>query len=117
MLEPCGKGIALWTLRHGDEVRDEKTYFEGTGDYRADSDMMPLIQPLIKKQTQHWNPTIVIDPVQDRLLDIIESKTKVPVEPSKSKAKALASASAPSHVINIIDALTKSVAAETRTGT
>lgn len=116
MLEPRGKGIVLWTLRYGDEVRDEETYFEGIGDETADSDMVPLIQQLIKKQTQHWNPKMVIDPVQDRLLDIIANKKKALKKPSKSKAKAPASAPSPSNVINIMDALKKSVAAETRAG-
>lgn len=78
--------------------------------------MMPLVQQLIKKQTQHWNPKMVIDPVQDRLLDIIADKKKALNKPSKAKAKAPASAPAPSNVINIMDALKKSVAAETRTG-
>ncbi|WP_025591971.1 Ku protein [Agrobacterium tumefaciens] len=116
MLEPRGKGIVLWTLRYGDEVRDEDTYFAGIGDETADSDMMPLVQQLIKKQTQHWNPKMVIDPVQDRLLDIIADKKNALKKPSKAKAKAPASAPAPSNVINIMDALKKSVAAETRTG-
>lgn len=115
MLEPRGKGIVLWTLRYGDEVRDEETYFEGIGDETADSDMMPLIQQLIKKQTQHWNPKMVIDPVQDRLLDIIAEKKKALKKPPKSKAKAPASGPAPNNVINIMDALKKSVAAEMRT--
>ena len=115
MLEPRGKGIVLWTLRYGDEVRDEETYFEGIGDETADSDMMPLIQQLIKKQTQHWNPKMVIDPVQDRLLEIIAEKKKALKKPSKTKAKMPASGPPPSNVINIMDALKKSVAAETRT--
>jgi DNA end-binding protein Ku len=114
MLEPRGKGIVLWTLRYGDEVRDEESYFESIGDETADSDMMPLIQQLIKKQTQHWNPKMVEDPVQDRLLDIIAEKKKALKKPSKTKGKAPASAPAPSNVINIMDALKKSVAAETR---
>ena len=116
MLEPRGKGIVLWTLRYGDEVRDEETYFAGIGDEAADSDMMPLIQQLIKKQTQHWNPKLIIDPVQDRLLDIIAEKKKALKKPSKTKAKAPASGPTPSNVINIMDALRKSVAAETRAG-
>jgi DNA end-binding protein Ku len=117
MLEPRGKGIVLWTLRYGDEVRDEDTYFAGIDDDEtADSDMMPLVQQLIKKQTQHWNPKMVIDPVQDRLLDIIADKKKALKKPSKAKAKAPASAPAPNNVINIMDALKKSVAAETRSG-
>ncbi|MBX4938016.1 non-homologous end joining protein Ku [Rhizobium binae] len=115
MLEPRGKGIVLWTLRYGDEVRDEDTYFAGIDDDKtADSEMMPLVQQLIKKQTQHWNPKMVIDPVQDRLLDIIADKKKALKKPSKAKAKAPASAPAPNNVINIMDALKKSVAAETR---
>ncbi|KQY20300.1 Ku protein [Rhizobium sp. Root482] len=114
MLEPRGKGIVLWTLRYGDEVRDKETYFEGIGDETADSDMMPLIQQLIKKQTRHWHPKMVIDPVQDRLLDIIAEKKKALRRPSKTRAKAPASAPAPSNVINIMDALKKSVAADTR---
>ncbi|KAA0687355.1 Ku protein [Neorhizobium sp. P12A] len=116
MLEPRGKGIVLWTLRYRDEVRDEDTYFAGIGDETADSDMMPLVQQLIKKQTQHWNPKMVIDPVQDRLLDIIVDKKKALKNPSGAKAKAPASSPAPNNVINIMDALKKSVAAETRTG-
>lgn len=32
MLEPRGKGIVLWTLRYGDEVRNEEAYFEGIND-------------------------------------------------------------------------------------
>lgn len=116
MLEPRGKGIVLWTLRYADEVRDEDTYFAGIGDETADSDMMPLVQQLIKKQTQHWNPKMVIDPVQDRLLDIIADKKKALKKPSRAKAKTTASAPAPNNVINIMDALKKSVAAETRSG-
>jgi len=117
MLEPRGKGIVLWTLRYGDEVRDEDTYFAAIDDDEtADSEMMPLVQQLIKKQTQHWNPKMVIDPVQDRLLDIIATKKKALKKPSKTKAKAPASAPAPNNVINIMDALKKSVAAETRSG-
>lgn len=115
MLEPRGKGIVLWTLRYGDEVRDEETYFEGIGDETADSDMMPLIQQVIKKQTQHWNPKMVIDPVQQRLLDIIAAKKKALKKPSKIK-KAPISVPSASNVINIMDALKKSVAAETRAG-
>lgn len=117
MLEPRGKGIVLWTLRYGDEVRDEDTYFSGIDDDEtADSEMMPLVQQLIRKQTQHWNPKMVIDPVQDRLLDIIATKKKALKKPSKAKAKTPASAPAPNNVINIMDALKKSVAAETRAG-
>lgn len=115
MLEPRGKGIVLWTLRYGDEVRDEDSYFEAVGDENADSDMMPLVQQLIKKQTKDWSPKMVADPVQERLLEIIAAKKKSLKKPARSKGKS-APSSPPNNVVNIMDALKKSVAAEKRTG-
>src|SRR6516165_989375 len=53
MLEPRGKGVVVWTLRYGDEVRDESAYFGGIDDKPSVSEVMPLIQQLIKKQTRH----------------------------------------------------------------
>ena len=63
MLEPRGKGIVVWTLRYGDEVRDEDAYFGEIDDRKADSKVMPLIQQLIKKQAHHWDSHLVSDPV------------------------------------------------------
>ena len=112
MLEPRGKGIVLWTLRYGDEVRDEETYFSGIDDSPSDPQMMPLIQQLIKKLTRHWGNKLVTDPVQDKLLEIIEAKRKKGARPSK--AKAVEAKATPNNVINIMDALRKSVEAENR---
>jgi DNA end-binding protein Ku len=112
MLEPRGKGIVLWTLRYGDEVRDEDSYFEAIGDEQADSEMMPLVQQLIKKQTKDWSPEMVADPVQERLLDIIAAKKKILTKPPASKGKP--APPQPNNVVNIMDALRKSVAAEQR---
>ena len=118
MLEPRDKGIVLWTLRYGDEVRDEDSYFADIGNEKADSEMMPLIQKLIKKQTEDWSPKMVEDPVQDYLLKMINTKKKALKKPSRAKSKTTATKSgsndAPSNVINIMDALKKSVAAERR---
>ena len=105
----------LWTLRYGDEVRDEDTYFASIGDETADSEIMPLVQQLIKKQTKNWSPAMVVDPVQERLLEIIDAKKKALKKPAKAKARSTNSP-APSNVVNIMDALKRSVAAEKRTG-
>ena len=43
MLEPRGKGIVLWTLRYGDEVRDEKPYFEAASTEKPDAKLMGLM--------------------------------------------------------------------------
>lgn len=112
MLEPRGKGIVLWTLRYGDEVRDEAAYFGGIDDTPSDSQVMPLIQQLIRKQTRHWDSKLIADPVQDKLLEIIEAKRKKTRRPAKTKASE--PKATPNNVINIMDALRKSVEAESR---
>lgn len=75
--------------------------------------MMPLVQQLIKKQTRHWDAKMVVDPVREKLLDVIAAKKKARTRPAKAKPSAPAK-STPSNVIGIMDALKKSVAAETR---
>ena len=114
MLEPRGKGLVVWTLRYGDEVRDENDYFGEIDHGPADSQIMPLIQQLIKKQTRHWDSKLMADPVQDKLLEIIEAKRKKTKRPAKAKASELKAT--PNNVINIMNALRKSLDAEKRPG-
>ena len=76
--------------------------------------MMPLVQQLIKKQTRHWDSKLVADPVQNKLLEIIEAKRKKTKRPTKAKTSELTAT--PNNVINIMDALRKSVDAENRPG-
>jgi DNA end-binding protein Ku len=105
MLVPHGKGIVLWTLRYGDEVRDEKEYFAGIAERKLDPKLKRLVASLIDGRTEHWSPTLVRDPVQEKLLDIIRAKDKGR-KPAKSKA---ASPRKGGNVVNIMDALKKSL--------
>ncbi|MEP7452253.1 Ku protein [Phyllobacterium sp. SB3] len=110
MLEPRGKGIILWTLRYGDEVRNREDYFGDVKDVKPDSKMMALVKTLIDERTKPWDSKMVDDPVQDRLLEIIAAKKKGKKRPAKPKVDA----EAPSNVINIMDALRKSIASEAK---
>ncbi|WEX77507.1 Ku protein [Sinorhizobium numidicum] len=110
MLEPRDKGIVLWTLRYGDEVRSEKDYFGHIKESKPDAKLMTLVEKLIDERTKSWNPAMVSDPVQDRLLDIIASKKKG--KKRAGKAKTEAETEPPSNVINIMDALRKSISSE-----
>lgn len=111
MLEPRGKGIVLWTLRYGDEVRDPEDYFGKIDDAKPDPKMMDMISTLIDERTRQWDPGMTGDPVQARLLEIIASKKKGRKRPPKAKAGA---EQPPSNVINIMDALRKSINSEAR---
>lgn len=111
MLEPRDKGIVLWTLRYGDEVRSEGEYFEHISDAKPDPEMMKLVARLIAARTKPWNPEMVSDPVQERLLDVISEKTKGRKRPAPEKP---AAEPAPSNVVNIMDALRRSLSSEAK---
>ena len=111
MIEPRGQGMVVWTLRYGDEVRDSSGSFGAIGEARADPELMKLVLRLIDKRTQRWSPSMVGDPVQARLLDIIAAKTKGRKRAPRPKSKA---AEPPSNVVNIMDALKRSIASEAK---
>lgn len=104
MLEPRGKGIVLWTLRYGDEVRDESEYFKDL-DGKPDPKMLAMVTRIIEGRAKPWSPKLMEDPVQDRLLDIIKGKQKKRVARAEPKSEA----EKPSNVIDIMDALKRSL--------
>lgn len=108
MLQPRERGIVLWTLRYGDEVRDPENYFADIKSEKVEPELLSLVTALIDKRTQDWSAELVRDPVQENLQAIIAAKKKGRAAPKK-KAK---EPTPPSNVINIMDALKKSMAAE-----
>jgi DNA end-binding protein Ku len=75
LLEPRDKGMVLWTLRYGDEVRDEAEYFEGIKG-KPDSKQKKLLASLIAEHTQDWSPSLATDPVEQSLQSMIQAKEK-----------------------------------------
>lgn len=109
LIEPRDRGMVLWTLRAGDEVRDEAAYFDRIDAAGSDEDGIDLVSALIDARTRPWDPTMVHDPVQDRLLDIIAAKRDVGkrrAAPRKTEPEVPAAGG------NIMDALRRSLAAE-----
>src|SRR5690606_13985635 len=109
MLEPRGKGIIVWTLRYGDEVRDAEDYFSGIDTQKPDNKAVKLVGKLIEQRRAPWKPELVQDPVQKRLKSIIAARKR------KEKPKPSARDEAPprsDNVVSIMDALRKSVDAE-----
>ena len=97
----------LWTLRYGDEVREPEAYF---GDLKAGTinpRLKGLVTKLIDERTKAWDPQMVSDPVQDQLLQIIAAKKK-----GKRVRKPKSAPEPASNVVNIMDALRRSIASE-----
>lgn len=107
MLVPRDRGIVLWTLRYGDEVRDPAHYFGEIESRKVDPKLMSLVTTLIEERSQSWDPKMVGDPVQARLLEIINSKKKGRAAPKKKRAP-----EKPDNVVSIMDALRRSIESE-----
>ena len=107
MLEPRDRGIVLWTLRYSDEVRDPAGYFAGIKPQKPEPQLVSLIAELIDRKTVPWDAAMLGDPIQAQLLKLIAAKKK-----GKRPAKAKAPAERPTNVVNIMDALRKSIAAD-----
>src|SRR5271157_5123810 len=110
LLKARDKGIELWALRFGDEVRDPHEVFGAEREAKLDPALLKLVSQLIEERKKPWSLDMVRDPVPERLIDIINEKKK---GAPRAKAKP-EPAPAPSNVINIMDALRRSVAAEGR---
>jgi DNA end-binding protein Ku len=110
MLEPRGKGIVLWTLRYGSEVREAGDYFAGIEGRKAEPKLLALIKKLIEERSRQWDPAMVKDPVQEELKSLIAAKKKK----GGRKAAAKPVADEPdgrgaSNVVDLMSALKKSL--------
>jgi DNA end-binding protein Ku len=111
MLQPWDNGIILWTLRFGDEVRDEDEYWKSVKAEKPDAKMLAMVEEIIEERTTAWSDSMVKDPVQDRLLEIIKAK-KAPKRKTRAKKEEAVEIEPQSNVIDLMAALKKSLEAK-----
>jgi DNA end-binding protein Ku len=111
MLKPRDKGIVVWTLHYGDEVRDAADLHEG-GAAKADPRALDLVGQLIEKLSAPWDPKLARDPTQEKLLELIANKRKGRKPPARKTAAEPQAETG--NVVNIMEALRKSLHAERR---
>ncbi|MGC2223385.1 MAG: Ku protein [Methylocella sp.] len=108
MLEPFDKGLLAVTLRYSDEVRDQAAYFEDIPDLKLPTEMKQLAAHIVDTKASHFDPTKFIDHYETALVEILRAKQAGRiVEAPKDEP-------APHRVINLMDALRASIAAETK---
>jgi DNA end-binding protein Ku len=102
-IEPRGKGLMGLTLRYPYEVRDEKEYFDDIPDQKIPKDMLDLATHIVKTKEGHFHPDKFEDQYEEALKDLLKRKREgKPIEkPAREPAK----------VINLMDALRRSVEA------
>jgi DNA end-binding protein Ku len=104
LLEPRDKGIILWTLRYGDEVRDEADYFKGING-KPDPKEREQLAKLIDEHRQDWTPSLATDPVQQALLSLIAAKQKR----SRNSSKKSSVSGKRGNVVDLMAVLKKSL--------
>lgn len=110
LLRSRDKGIVVWTLRYGDEVRDAADYFGEIDTGKIADKTLKLMRKVIAKETAAWSPKFSHDQLQDRLRKLIRKHTaeaKV-----SAKAKTISKRQTANNVISITDALRASLAKE-----
>jgi DNA end-binding protein Ku len=104
-MEPRGKGIMGTLLRYPYEIRDEKEYFDEIADVKVSKDMMDLAKHIVETKSGHFRPQNFEDHYEAALRDLIKKKSKgIKIDTTRERA--------PAKVINLMDALKRSVQAE-----
>jgi len=105
MLHPRGKGLMATALRYRNEVRDEEDYFSDIPDVKVPADMLDLAVHILESKKADFDPDRFEDRYEDALVTLIKAKQAGKPVPKLAEAK-------PSNVINLMDALKRSVNAE-----
>jgi len=106
MLEPYGRGIRAMTLRYASEVRDAAAYFEDIPDIKLPAEMKELAEVIIDRKAAHFDPAKFEDRYENAVIDLLKTKEAgLPPPAQKPEPR-------PHNVINIMDALRKSIEAE-----
>jgi Ku protein len=105
MLEPLGKGLLGTTLRFDYEVRGENEYFSHIPSPRISKDMVSLAAHILQDKATKFDPGKFKDEYEGALRKLVQRKAKGhTIEAPEPEEK-------PSNVINLMDALRKSLKA------
>jgi DNA end-binding protein Ku len=110
MLEPFGKGIMGTTLHYPYEIRGEEAVFEEIPDLKLPDQMVGLAEDIIDKMSGEFVPEQFEDRYENAMIELIRSKQAgLPAKAEKAPARA-------ANVVNLMDALRRSVEGETGKG-
>ena len=105
-LEQLGKGLMGTLLRYPYEVRNEKEYFDDIQDIKVTKDMLDLAKHIVEKKSAPFEPENFEDHYEAALVDLINKKRTGVLIPAKAAPKT------GDNVINLMDALKRSLTSE-----
>jgi DNA end-binding protein Ku len=105
-LEPLGKGLMGTLLRYPYEVRSENEYFDDVQDVKVTKDMLDLARHIVDQKSGDFEPEAFEDHYETALVDLINKKRNgIKIAPKETPRSS-------GNVINLMDALKKSLATE-----
>ena len=108
-LEARGKGLMGVTLRYPYEIRDEKDYFDDIPDEKLPKDMLDLAAHIVDTKTSDFEPEKFEDQYEGAVRELLKKKQEgVKIEAPHERE--------PAKVINLMDALRRSVEVERAAG-
>jgi Ku protein len=109
-IQPYDKGLLGVTLRYPYELREPRTYFRAIHKKRMPKDMVSLAAHILESKAGHFDPSKFKDQYENALKALVRRKAKgKKIEVPKEKEE-------PSNVINLMDALRRSVAGKKTRG-
>jgi DNA end-binding protein Ku len=109
-IEPHGKGLIGTTLHYAYEVRKESEYFDDIADIKIAPDMLQMAEHIIKQKQANFDPTQFEDHYETAVAELLREK-QAGFQPPKGKEHV----SAPAKVINLMDALRRSIESKSDT--
>jgi len=105
-LEPLDNGLMGTLLRYPYEVRSEKEYFDDIQEVKITKDMLDLAKHIVEQKSGSFEPEQFEDRYEQALIDLINQKRNGLKTPAKAAPKS------GGNVINLMDALKRSLANE-----
>src|SRR5215204_6222217 len=104
-IEPRDKGLMGTLLRYPYEVRQPAEYFEDIPDTKITKDMLDLAKHIVQTKSGHFDPEKFEDQYEGALKELLAKK-------QAGEAIAKPQQREPARVVNLMDALRKSIDAE-----
>ena len=110
-VNPNVRGLMLYLMRYEEELRDPDDYYSGITEDKVDAKQVALAKQLIDSYRAPFDPSEFKDDYEESLRALVEAKLqhKKPPAPAKEPRRA--------KVIDLMDALKKSVAAKEKSAT